>query len=111
MGQHVSKTKSKLALSFKSDITNLSTPMLLWLNVRSVMLDLYEVGDWAIYTFVHYADKYSEDDYPGEVTLVAENEVTVSLMHRSGGQGHSSGGRKFWGNSPVVELIFSPLDQ
>ena len=40
----------------------------------------YEVGDWVIYT-----GKYSEDDYPGEVTLVAEYEVTVSLIHISGG--------------------------
>ena len=38
--------------------------------------------DWVI---VHYADKYSEDDNPGEVTLVAENEVTVSEMHISEG--------------------------
>ena len=36
----------------------------------------YEVGDWVI---VHYAEESSEDDYPGEVTLVAENEVTVSV--------------------------------
>ena len=40
----------------------------------------YEVGDRVI---VHYADKYSKDDQPGDVTQVAENEVTVSVMHRS----------------------------
>ena len=27
--------------------------------------------------------KYSENDYPGEVTSLVENEVTVSVMHRS----------------------------
>ena len=47
----------------------------------------YEVGDWVIYT-----GKYSEDYYPGEVMLVAENEVTVSVMYISGGQGYSSKG-------------------
>ena len=71
------------------------------------MLDQYEVGDWVIYAFVHYADKYSEDDYPGEVTLVAENEVTVFLMHRSGGQGYSSGGRDF-GGIPLYLNLFPP---
>ena len=34
---------------------------------------------------MHCADKYSEDDYGGEVTSVAKNEVTVSVRHRSGG--------------------------
>ena len=48
------------------------------------------MGDWVTYAFMHYTDKYSEDDYLGEVTLVAENEVTFSVMHRSGGQGYSS---------------------
>ena len=38
------------------------------------------MGDWVI---VHYAGKYSTDDQPGDVTQVAENEVTVSVMHRS----------------------------
>ena len=40
-----------------------------------------EVGDWLI---VHYTEKYSEDDYPGEVTMVDENEVTVSVKHKYG---------------------------
>ena len=28
---------------------------------------------------VHYAKESNEDDYPDEVTLVAKNEVTVSV--------------------------------
>ena len=45
-----------------------------------------------IYVFVHYANKYSEDDYSCEVMLLAENEVTVSVMYISVGQEYSPGG-------------------
>lgn len=34
---------------------------------------------------VHYAGKYSENAYPSEFKSVTENEVTVSVMHKSGG--------------------------
>ena len=42
----------------------------------------YEVGDWVI---VHYVDEYDDNEYPGEVTAVLENEIKVSVLHKSGG--------------------------
>ena len=42
----------------------------------------YKVGDWVI---VHYLDKYDDNEYPGEVTAVFENEIKVSVLHKSGG--------------------------
>ena len=63
-----------ISINFIDDVD--SSPMQKCNLVRQ-----YEVGDWKI---THYADEYSEDDYPGEVMSVAENEITVSVMHRSG---------------------------
>lgn len=42
----------------------------------------YKVGDWVV---VHYLDEYDDNDYPGEVTAVLENEIKVSVLHKSGG--------------------------
>ena len=70
----------------------------------------YEVGDWVI---VHYADKYSKDDQPGDVTQVAENEVAVSVMHRSCDQEYSLGAGRLGGYPstwtcfpPSIEMLF-----
>ena len=54
----------------------------------------YEVGDRVI---VHYADKYSKDDQPGDVTQVAENEVAVPVMHRPCDQEYSLGAGRLGG--------------
>ena len=42
----------------------------------------YKVGDWVI---VHYLDEYDDNKYPGKVTAVFENEIKVSVLHKSGG--------------------------
>ena len=38
----------------------------------------YDVGDWVVV-------QYDGEEYPGEVTAVSTEDVTVSVLHRSGG--------------------------
>ena len=42
----------------------------------------YKVVDWVI---VHYLNEYDDNEYPGEVTAVLENEIKVSVLNKSGG--------------------------